>query len=123
MKLTVYAYFNAETQRSIEAISSLRILPAREISLTDENIARFRENWRSYFEGNPNQCPMYRDVSQSLAPAGVEYYLPLFYKETSTLFDYIDDNSILIFDEEVSIVCRIIFRRYCITISRGISQY
>ena len=96
--------FNAETQRSIEKISSLRILPAREISLTDENIARFRENWRSYFQGNPNQCPMYRDVSQSLAPAGVEYYLPLFYKETSTLFDYIDDNSILIFDEEVSVV-------------------
>ena len=70
--------FNAETQRSIEKITSLRILPAREISLTDENIARFRENWRSYFQGNPNQCPMYRDVSQSLAPAGVEYYLPLF---------------------------------------------
>lgn len=93
--------FDPETQRSIEKIDYLRILPAREISLADENIARFRENWRTCFQGNPNQYPIYRDVSHSLAPAGIEYYLPLFYKETSTFFDYIDDNAMLVFDEEV----------------------
>ena len=93
--------FDPETQRSIKKIDYLRILPAREISLADENIARFRENWRTCFQGNPNQYPIYRDVSHSLAPAGIEYYLPLFYKETSTFFDYIDDNAMLVFDEEV----------------------
>ena len=93
--------FDPETQRSIRKVDSLRILPAREISLSNENIARFRKNWRLFFQGNPNQHPIYRDVSQSIAPAGIEYYLPLFYKETSTFFDYINDDAVLIFDEEV----------------------
>ena len=95
--------FDPETQRSIEKVDSLRVLPAREISLSDENIALFRKNWRSYFQGNPNQYSIYRDVSQSIASAGIEYYLPLFYKETSTFFDYISNDSLLIFDEEVFI--------------------
>ena len=95
--------FDPETQRSIEKVDSLRVLPAREISLSDENIALFRKNWRYYFQGNPNEYSIYRDVSQSIAPAGIEYYLPLFYKETSTFFDYINNDSLLIFDEEVFI--------------------
>ena len=95
--------FDPETQRSIEKVDSLCVLPAREISLSDENIALFRKNWRSYFQGNPNQYSIYRDVSQSIASAGIEYYLPLFYKETSTFFDYINNDSLLIFDEEVFI--------------------
>jgi transcription-repair coupling factor (superfamily II helicase) len=93
--------FDIETQRSINKIESIRVLPAREIALIDEGIAQFRANWRSRFEGNPGQCPVYRDVSQSLAPAGIEYYLPLFYKETSSLFDYMHDDSILVLDEGV----------------------
>ena len=108
--------FDPETQRSIKRVDSLRILPAREISLLDENISLFRKNWRSCFEGNPNQCPIYRDVSQSISPAGIEYYLPLFYQETSTFFDYIDDDALLIFDEEVTASSELfiedIFSRY-----------
>ena len=72
--------FDPETQRSIKKVVSFHVLPAREISLSDENIALFRKNWRSNFPGNPNQCSIYRDVSQSIASAGIEYYLPLFYK-------------------------------------------
>ena len=93
--------FDIETQRSINKVDSIRVLPAREIALIDEGIARFRANWRARFEGNPGQCPIYRDVSQSLAPAGIEYYLPLFYEETSTLFDYVHDDTILVLDEGV----------------------
>jgi transcription-repair coupling factor (superfamily II helicase) len=93
--------FDIETQRSINKVDSIRVLPAREVALIDEGIARFRANWRARFEGNPGQCPIYRDVSQSLAPAGIEYYLPLFYEETSTLFDYVHDDSILVLDEGI----------------------
>jgi len=93
--------FDIETQRSIYKVETIRVLPAREVALVDEGIARFRANWRARFEGNPAQCPVYRDVSQSLAPAGIEYYLPLFYEETSVLFDYIADDSILVLDEGV----------------------
>jgi transcription-repair coupling factor (superfamily II helicase) len=93
--------FDPETQRSIEKINTINILPAKEVALIDENIAYFRANWRARFEGNPSLCPVYRDVSQGLAPAGIEYYLPLFYRETSSLFDYISDNAYLLLDEMI----------------------
>ena len=79
--------FDPETQRSQEKVDLINVLPAREIALTDQGIAHFRSQWRSQFEGNPAQCPIYRDVSQGLAPSGIEYYLPLFYQETHSIFD------------------------------------
>lgn len=93
--------FDIETQRSTNKVDSIRVLPAREVALIDEGIARFRANWRARFEGNPGQCQIYSDVSQSLAPAGIEYYLPLFYEETSSLFDYMHDDTILVLDEAI----------------------
>ncbi|MEE9551437.1 MAG: transcription-repair coupling factor, partial [Gammaproteobacteria bacterium] len=94
--------FDPETQRSLEKVKSINILPAKEIALIDEGIARFRSKWRARFEGNPGHCPVYRDVSQGLAPAGIEYYLPLFYPDTDSLFDYIADNAFILFDESVT---------------------
>ena len=94
--------FDPETQRSIEKIESIDILPAREIPLIDEEIARFRKNWRIRFEGNPGQCPVYSDVSRGLAPAGIEYYLPLFYQETNSLLDYLADDALILLDEDTA---------------------
>ena len=91
--------FDPENQRSLGKTPSVQVLPAREIALDDDGIARFRAGWRRHFEGNPNQCPIYRDVSQSLAPAGIEYYLPLFYRETSSLFDYLPESTVIVMDE------------------------
>jgi transcription-repair coupling factor (superfamily II helicase) len=93
--------FDIETQRSTNKVDSIRVLPAREVALIDDGIARFRANWRARFEGNPGQCSVYSDVSQSIAPAGIEYYLPLFYEETSSLFDYMNDESILVLDDGI----------------------
>ena len=90
--------FDPESQRSINKVDEINILPAKEVALIDENIANFRSGWRSRFAGNPGQCSVYRDVSQGLAPAGIEYYLPLFYQETSCLLDYIGDESCLLLD-------------------------
>ena len=44
-------------------------------------ITRFRQAFRQRFEGDPNRSPIYRDVSRGLAPAGIEYYLPLFFEQ------------------------------------------
>lgn len=95
-------YFDPETQRSLETVNTVTILPAREIALVDEGIARFRAGWRERFAGNPAQCPVYRDVSQGLAPAGIEYYLPLFYRDTSSLFDYLHDDAKIFLDEDIA---------------------
>ncbi|MCG8325115.1 MAG: transcription-repair coupling factor, partial [Thiotrichales bacterium] len=93
--------FDPESQRSVGKVESIQILPAREVALTDAGIANFRGAWRSRFEGNPNQCPVYRDVSQALAPSGIEYYLPLFFPDTSSLFDYLPDKCLLMLDEDI----------------------
>ncbi|HLX24146.1 MAG TPA: CarD family transcriptional regulator, partial [Usitatibacter sp.] len=81
--------FDVDTQRSIYPVSEIRTLPAREFPLDDEGRAHFRESFRERFEGDPSRSRVYKDVSNGVAPAGVECYLPLFFDQTATLFDYL----------------------------------
>jgi len=85
--------FDPETQRSIDIIDKINLLPAREFPLTEEAISHFRQTWREKFPGNPLACPIYEDVSQGFCPPGIEYYLPLFFPTTQLLFDYLPTNS------------------------------
>lgn len=93
--------FDPETQRSQEKINSICILPAHEFPLTKEAIGLFRSQWRMHFEGNATECPIYRDVSHGLAPAGIEYYLSLFFHETHTLLDYLPQQCVVVIDDGV----------------------
>jgi transcription-repair coupling factor (superfamily II helicase) len=81
--------FDVDTQRSIYPVNEVRLLPAREFPLDEAGITRFRQNFRERFEGDPSKSKLYKDVSNGLAPAGIEYYLPLFFDTTATLFDYL----------------------------------
>ncbi|MDH5784410.1 MAG: transcription-repair coupling factor [Chromatiales bacterium] len=83
--------FDVESQRSEEKVEQIRLLPAREFPLTEAAIRQFREAYRAQFEGDPQKSIIYRDVSEGLAPPGIEYYLPLFFDETATLFDYLPE--------------------------------
>ena len=85
--------FDVDTQRSIYPVNEVRLLPAREFPLDEAGITRFRQNFRERFEGDPSKSKLYKDVSNGLAPAGIEYYLPLFFDETATLFDYLPKNT------------------------------
>ncbi|MDH3355048.1 MAG: transcription-repair coupling factor, partial [Chromatiales bacterium] len=81
--------FDPETQRSIEKVEEIQMLPAREFPLNKEGITLFRKQFREQFEGDPQKFPLYRDISNGIAPAGIEYYLPLFFDGVETLFDYL----------------------------------
>ena len=81
--------FDPERQTSITRTENLDILPAREFPLTPEAIERFRKNFRKAFDIDPSQSPIYRDISDAVVPVGIEYYLPLFFEKTSSLFDYL----------------------------------
>lgn len=85
--------FDPETQRTLEKVDSIRILPAREFPMNDEAIALFRQNWRGRFESDPKSSYIYQEVSQGITPAGIEYYLPLFFHQSASLFDYLPDNT------------------------------
>ncbi|HEX6590923.1 MAG TPA: transcription-repair coupling factor [Moraxellaceae bacterium] len=90
--------FDAETQRTIESVDRLELLPAKEFPLDKNAIRHFRDAWAGAFFGDPKRCPVYQDVVNGLAASGIEYYLPLFFDETGTLFDYLPANSLLMLD-------------------------
>lgn len=81
--------FDVDTQRSLYPVGEIRLLPAREFPLDDNGITRFRQNFRELFEGDPSKCRLYKDVSSGIASGGIEWYLPLFFESTATIFDYL----------------------------------
>ncbi|WP_455204008.1 transcription-repair coupling factor [Kaarinaea lacus] len=87
--------FDPENQRSIEKVENIRLLPAREFPFTDEAITQFRQNYRAAIEGDPSASSIYSDVSNGITPAGIEYFLTLFFQESATLFDYLPSDSIV----------------------------
>ncbi len=88
--------FDPETQRSTGRVSAIELLPGREHPTGEEGISRFRQAFRVRFEGDPNRSLIYRDVSEGRLPGGIEYYLPLFFDETATLFDYLPESVLMV---------------------------
>ncbi|MDD3517421.1 MAG: transcription-repair coupling factor [Chromatiales bacterium] len=92
--------FDPESQRSQDAVEHIRLLPAHEFPLDEAAIKGFRGRYRVAFEGDPNASVVYREVSHGSAPAGIEYYLPLFFETLDTLFDYLPEDALFVaFDE------------------------
>jgi len=87
--------FDPETQRSLDALPALRLLPAREFPLDPDAIRAFRRRWRSRFEGDPTRSPLYTGVSDGYAPAGIEFWSSLFFEDTGTLFDYLPARTVI----------------------------
>ncbi|MDR0737390.1 MAG: DEAD/DEAH box helicase, partial [Zoogloeaceae bacterium] len=88
--------FDVDTQRTLHPAGEIRLLPAREFPMNEQGRACFRRKFRETFEGDPAKAQVYKDVSTGIAAAGIEYYLPLFFEETATLFDYLAENSALL---------------------------
>ena len=88
--------FDPESQRSGETLDKIELLPAREFPLTEDAITRFRAAWRSRFETSVHKNSIYQLVSQGGTPAGIEFYLPLFFEATETLFDYLPASTLTV---------------------------
>ena len=96
--------FDPETQRSIEKIERITVLPAGEISLDKNAIEHFRDNWHVEFNHDPDACPIYRDTLSGIPSAGIEAYLPMLYSETESLFDYLPQESLVVSYSELGAV-------------------
>ncbi|MDR3492902.1 MAG: transcription-repair coupling factor [Gammaproteobacteria bacterium] len=88
--------FSPDNQLSLEKVDSIELLPAHEFPLNDTSIELFRHAWRAEFTGNPLQSQLYQDITEGILTPGIEYYLPLFFSDTQTLFDYLPENSLII---------------------------
>ena len=89
--------FDTSSQRSIEIVKEIKLLPAREFATDSESIATFKDNYLSEF-GNTDGF-IYSEVSEGRYPGGIEFYLPLFFKETETLFDYISNEPVIVYQK------------------------
>ncbi len=94
--------FDPETQRSLDAISSIEILPAREFPFNKQSISKFRTRYREKLAGDPTSSKIYQEVSQGIIPNGIEYYLPLFFDALDSIFNYLPRNTIICSDKELS---------------------
>ncbi|HLI17096.1 MAG TPA: CarD family transcriptional regulator, partial [Rhodanobacteraceae bacterium] len=88
--------FDPQTQRSLHQVEAVQLLPAREFPLTDEAMRAFRDRLRERFPIDVRRCPIYQDMKQGVTPGGIEYYLPLFFDATETLFDYLDADALFV---------------------------
>jgi len=80
--------FDPDTQRSLYPVKEVRLLPGHEFPFDDKSRTAFRSRWREVFEGDPTRCSIYKDANLGIPSAGIESYLPLFFDESSNLFDY-----------------------------------
>lgn len=88
--------FDPDSQRSLYPVPEVRLLPGREFPMDDAARTRFRSRWRELLEGDPTKSRIYKDMGNGVATAGIEYYLPLFFDETATLFDYLPKDAVFV---------------------------
>ena len=93
--------FDVDSQRTLYPVPEIRLLPAREFPAGDTGRTIFRQRFRETFEGDASRIGLYKDVSNGILPAGIEYYLPLFFEGTATLFDYLPADALLLLHGDV----------------------
>ncbi len=99
-----------DTQRSLEKVDKINMLPAHEYPLDKESISIFRSNYRNAFpNANLQNHVIYQAISKGSIPSGIEYYLPLFFSETATFFDYLNDKFNIITIDDVTLATQAYF--------------
>lgn len=106
--------FNTESQRSIEKVNSIEVFPAKEIIVDDEIIdyalSNIREELDLTLKNNKDKergIKLNTVISKNLEELRemhdfetIDSYLPLFYKKSESLFDYLEDY-IFVLDDKV----------------------
>ncbi|WAT15715.1 transcription-repair coupling factor [Xanthomonas fragariae] len=82
--------FDPESQRSLDKVDAVKILPGREVPMDDVSVERVLACLRERFDVDTRRSALYQDLKSGIAPSGIEYYLPMFFAKTATLFDYLD---------------------------------
>jgi transcription-repair coupling factor (superfamily II helicase) len=88
--------FDPDSQRSLYPVPEIRLLPGREFPMDNDARTRFRSRWRELLEGDPTKSRIYKDIGNGVATAGIEYYLPLFFEDTATVFDYLGHDATVV---------------------------
>jgi transcription-repair coupling factor (superfamily II helicase) len=93
--------FDPDSQRSLYPVPEVRLLPGREFPMDEAARAKFRSRWRELLDGDPTKSRIYKDIGNGVATAGIEYYLPLFFDTTATIFDYLGPDATVVLHGEL----------------------
>ena len=91
--------FDPETQRSLDRVDAVRMLPGREVPTDPDALGDALDALRERFDVDARRSALMQDLRAGIAPAGIEYYLPLFFNDTATLFDYLAPGFLPLVDE------------------------
>ncbi|KAB7770149.1 transcription-repair coupling factor [Xanthomonas maliensis] len=86
--------FDPESQRSLDKVDAVKLLPGREVPMDDASVERVLACLRERFDVDTRRSALYQDLKAGLAPSGIEYYLPMFFGKTATLFDYLHKDAL-----------------------------
>jgi transcription-repair coupling factor (superfamily II helicase) len=88
--------FDPLTQISSKKVNQIGFLPSREITLNEQTISNFKNNYRNLFGVNKNDST-YEGIMLGRYISGIEHFMPLFYKnQLSNIFDYLENQDYLI---------------------------
>lgn len=89
--------FDVKTQLSAAKIEQVELIPGREVDLSDSGRVCFRQSMRQLWAEKAEQHAIYQRLSEgereNYFSGGLEYYLPLFFDETASFFDYLPQNT------------------------------
>ncbi|MBN9021982.1 MAG: transcription-repair coupling factor, partial [Rhizobiales bacterium] len=88
--------FDPETQRSTTPRKRVDLVPANEMLLTPDSIARFRERYVTLFGAATRDDLLYQSVSEGRRYVGMEHWLPLFADALETLFDHVGEAPVVL---------------------------
>ena len=87
-ELELVRTFDPDSQRSMDMLHSVHLLPIGEVFLYDDTIASFRAAYRGLFGAVRGEDPLYEAVSEGRRFAGMEHWLPLFFARLDTVFEH-----------------------------------
>jgi transcription-repair coupling factor (superfamily II helicase) len=88
--------FDAETQRSVQAVDEIRVLPGREHPFDKAARDHFLQEFRERFDVDTRKSAIYQDVRKGILFSGIEQYLPMFFERTATLFDFLPETTLFV---------------------------
>ena len=93
--------FDVDNQRTLETLQAFKLLPAKEFPFDEAAISNFKQRWQAEFDVDYRQCPIYQDIKDHILPNGIEYYLPLFFEQCASLFDYLAEDTLVFYPSQL----------------------
>ncbi len=88
--------FDPETQISKRPLTEALLTPVSEVLLDDLTVLQFRRRFGQAFGAVSDA--LYDSVSARIRRQGVEQWLPFFYEQLDTVFDYAGEDALIAFD-------------------------